>query len=85
MVKFLVWLKHHLGFLWALIEKLNSLLFHILWSKKLKNSSFAHKIDDVEFRVLNKKDDIKLLVSFFTSNRKVHLNFSIPMALMKNR
>lgn len=78
MVKFLVWLKHHLGFLWALIEKLNSLLFHILWSKKLKNSSFAHKIDDVEFRVLNKKDDIKLLVSFFTKQPESAFKFFNP-------
>lgn len=78
MVKFLVWLKHHFGFLWALIEKSNSLLFHILWGNKLNNSSFIYKIDDVEFRVLNQKDDMQLLASFFARQPKSAFEFFNP-------
>lgn len=36
MMRFLLYIKHHLGFIWKAVEMLNGFLFSLLWGRKLQ-------------------------------------------------
>ena len=77
MVKILVWLKHHLSFIWCLIEKVNSLLFRILWGGKLAACSFPKCMTDIEFRILS-QSDMEALATFFSEQPESAFHFFKP-------
>lgn len=77
MVKILVWLKHHLSFIWYLIEKVNSLLFRILWGRKLAACSFPKCMTDIEFKILS-QSDMETLATFFSEQPESAFHFFKP-------
>lgn len=66
MVNLLLWLKHHLNFIWIIVEKFNSILFYILWGKKMQNFIFPNFSEGIYFKSISSHSDILQLVDFFS-------------------
>ena len=67
MVEILVYIKHHLKPIWNVIEKINSIVFFVLYGKKLKSRLSILEQSELlgfNFRIL-RKEDISQLMSFF--------------------
>jgi hypothetical protein len=81
LVRLLLYIKHHLGFLWQLLERTNAILFSILYSKKL-DTICNRVLQDFSltgyvFRVLTGKD-IPELERLITSQGNERLNYFNP-------
>lgn len=81
MMRILLFIKHKCGFIWAIVEWFNSLLFGILYSKKLNllqgrldavNSNSAYKVE------LLGKEDLQPLAAFFTKQPEEYFGFFKP-------
>ena len=81
MIKILLFIKHKCGFIWAIVEWLNSLLFCLLYSKKFNllqrqldavNSSSAYKVE------LLGKEDMQSLAAFFAKQPVEYFGFFKP-------
>ncbi len=77
MVKFLVWLKHHLSFIWCFIEKINSWLFKLIYGRKVATCSFPNQVNDVKFKILS-QNDMEDLAVFFSKQPKSSFQFFKP-------
>ena len=68
MMRFLLFLKHKCGFVWSAVEFFNSLLFNLLYGKKMKlvvhDVLDNQKSDSYRFALLG-KDDAENLCEFF--------------------
>lgn len=93
MVKLLIYIKHHLIFIWDIIEWFNSIIFYLLYHKKLKESLKIvenTKVNNINFKVLKKKDMYNLC-EFFNNQPedsfiffKPH-NFDVKSLIKTNR
>lgn len=81
MIRILLFIKHKCGFIWAITEWFNSLLFGILYSKKLNllqgrldavNSNSAYKVE------LLGKEDMQPLATFFAKQPEEYFSFFKP-------
>ena len=81
MIKILLFIKHKCGFIWTIVEWFNSLLFGILYSKKLSllqgqldvvNRNSAYKVE------LLGKEDMQPLAAFFTKQPEEYFGFFKP-------
>lgn len=66
MIKLLVYIKHHLAFIWSWLEQINCFLFRIRYGKKLneKISLVLNKIGPKYIFRLLQKEDMPKLVDF---------------------
>lgn len=81
MIKILLFIKHKFGFIWTIVEWFNSLLFGLLYSKKL--SLLREQLDVVNFNAVHKvellgKEDMQPLATFFAKQPKEYFSFFKP-------
>ena len=81
MVKFLIYLKHHFTFLWSIIEWFNSIIFYLLYGRKL-DKKLNVLLNDKSFKGFSfkrlKKDDMVKLESFFNNQPESAYTFFNP-------
>lgn len=80
MVKILIYLKHHLSFVWAVIEWMNSFLFSALYGRRLKAGTLNlenSEIQGMSYKVLGSSDMQDLCV-FFQRQPKEAFKFFNP-------
>lgn len=80
MVRLLVYIKHHLAFIWSWVEWGNSFLFNLLYGKKLRKAipDVLDKIDsEYQFRWL-RKEEMSQLADFFTKQSDSAYEFFKP-------
>lgn len=81
MVKLLVYIKHHLNFIWIFIEWCNSLLFNILYGSKLQhvlpNLLRSSSTDKYKYKLLSSNDMFEL-EAFFTNQPTESYKFFNP-------
>ena len=86
MTAFLLYLKHHLPFLWKLMEILNAILFQVRFERTLEIQADeclkAHTIDPYHFRRLL-ADDAVQLNHFLSLQNEDRLTFFKPHAFDK--
>ena len=80
MVKLLIYLKHHLSFIWDMIEWVNSFLFGLFYGKRLKRS--ICRLDrslllDTSYKIL-KLSDMPALADFFNRQPQESFRFFKP-------
>lgn len=94
MVRFLVYIKHHLGVIWTLIEWANTILFKWFYSKRLNriiSTIFEKNADSViSFRKLGKQDMVELESFFHKQPESAFLffkphGFSLEDLISKNK
>lgn len=78
MVSLLIWLKHHLNFIWAIIEKTNSVLFNILWGRKIQSFIYPEFSEGVCFKSISSHEEIIQLVDFFSKQPKDAFTYFKP-------
>lgn len=86
MVRLLVFIKHHLSFIWDIIEWLNSIIFHILHGKLIKKVVYdvlETYNGEIQFRVLN-NEDMSELADFFERQPENAFLFFKPHQFDKN-
>ncbi len=67
MARIFIYIKHHFKFIWEGIEQFNSLLFCLLYGKKMERSLVIlnqNKLSDFSFRVIETEDLSKLALFF---------------------
>ena len=77
MVRLLVWIKHHLLFIWNFIEKINSLLFKIFWARNIDIKMFPKTVNGVMFKILS-QNDMEDLAIFFSKQPESAFQFFKP-------
>lgn len=80
MIRVLLYIKHHVPFVWLFIEWLNSLIFHILYGKKLRNyvlSLLSNLSSEYDYRLLEKRDMV-YLYDFFLKQPAEAFRFFKP-------
>lgn len=81
MVKLLLYIKHHLTFIWSIVEWCNSMLFYVLYGKRLnntvKNIGTLSNRPDLVFRSIE-ANDLKGLETFFSEQPKEAFKFFNP-------
>lgn len=94
MIKFLLFIKHKCGFIWTIVEWFNSVLFGVLYSRKL--NLLQQRLDVVNSNVVYKvellgKEDMQPLAAFFAKQPEEYFGFFKPhkfdykSLLIKNR
>ena len=87
MLSFLIWLKHHCPWLWAIIENINNFFLLFLWGGQI--SAVRHRLvqpqsfADGYIRLLNKNDG-DVLVEFLKQVTREELAFFSPHGFDKN-
>ncbi len=83
MIKLLVYIKHHLAFIWSWLEQINCFLFRIRYGKKLneKISLVLNKIGPKYIFRLLQKEDMPKLVDFFMRQPNSAYEFFKPHGL----
>ena len=81
MIRVLIYIKHHLNFLWCCIDWLNSVLFRLLHGKKFyyvtKNVIASHALSGFDFRLI-KSGDLKNLQIFLSAQPSGRIAFFKP-------
>lgn len=80
MVKLLIYLKHHLSFIWNMIEWVNSFLFGLLYGSRLKHSVVGldkSMLPDTSYKVLE-VSDMPALADFFNEQPQDAFKFFKP-------
>lgn len=81
MVKLLIYIKHHIPFLWKVIEWLNSSLFRLLYGSRFKKSikSVIHefRLSGFEFRLIE-SNDLPGLKKLIDNQAPVRLDYFKP-------
>ncbi len=79
MIKFLVYIKHHLTFIWRLVEIINSIIIGILYSKKINQLDKEQiKINDQFLSKMLSDNDILKLYEFFKEQPSEYFDFFKP-------
>ena len=84
MVKLLVYIKHHLSFIWTFIEWCNSILFNLLYGKKLRKvlpGLLGEASSDTYTYKLLAKEDMPSLATFFANQPQEAYTFFNPHKL----
>lgn len=81
MLKLLLYIKHHLTFVWDIVEWCNSMVFFIIYGRKLKKTT-KHIVTlsnrpDLLFRPLENKD-MQSLETFFSTQPEESFKFFNP-------
>lgn len=80
-VRILIYIKHHFAYLWFFIEKVNMILFSILFRKKLESIILKvlkeYELQGYTFRQIS-KSDLKLLHLLITSQSGTRLDYFKP-------
>lgn len=77
MIKLLIYIKHHVSFIWSLVEWLNTTVFYFLYGHELGNqlNGLLEKYKGkFSYRLLD-NNDMYALSDFFLCNRKTLLYF----------
>jgi hypothetical protein len=81
MEKLLIYIKHHIKFVWDLIEWMNGILFHLLYGDIFKriipDVIENHKLEDYTFKVLDYRD-LDLLTDLFGRQNNEELRYFKP-------
>ncbi len=81
MIKLLVYIKHHLTFIWRIVELINSILVRILWSHKFRKIPIICGVLSVgtkyNYRILE-LGDIESLHYLLNNQNKDYLNYFSP-------
>ena len=81
MVKLLLYIKHHLTFIWSIVEWCNSMVFYIIYGRKLKKATerltTLSARPELAFRPLTGKD-LPGLEKFFTEQPEDAFKFFNP-------
>jgi hypothetical protein len=81
MVKILLYIKHHLPFLWQVVDWLNSFLFRLLHGKKFQRVAGSvisgHQLPGFEFRQITAKD-LPALAKLLADQPKERVAFFKP-------
>ena len=83
-IKLLIYIKHHMSFIWTLVEWCNSILFNLLYGRKLRKI-LPGLLEEVSFGDFVYKlltmDDITFLAEFFASQPAEAYKFFNPHGL----
>ena len=67
-MRLLLFIKHHLSFIWQIAEFFNGLVFQVIFRKKILASAYAACLEasrqDINFRLIQ-DDDLRNLSEFF--------------------
>ncbi|MFA6780544.1 MAG: hypothetical protein WCU80_12305, partial [Paludibacteraceae bacterium] len=83
MMRFLLYIKHHLGFIWKTVELLNGFLFSMLWGRKLQAAADAvcKAYSNQQFTYLPATaSDLAALSAFFARQPEESYRYFKPQA-----
>jgi hypothetical protein len=81
LIRLLIYVKHHLQFLWLIIDNFNGLLFQMLFGKKIrteiKNATQTVTLDTFNFKILV-YNDLPALTSLIAKQKEGRLAYFKP-------